>query len=147
MRADHVGREAEVQALGQSWRLSRWDRGTWEDFLTWAKTRLPDPLDVAKRAMATLPAHLHDAIVRHALDQAALAVTSSSPGVQALLNSVDGTVRVLWLLLRKHHPDVDEDTALLIAAEAGHEALRDAFERCSGRVPPAAAPNAKAPAG
>lgn len=147
MRADHVGREAEVQALGQSWRLSRWERGTWEAFLSWCRPRLPDPLEVAKKALAVFPAHMHDAIVRHAIDQASFAATSNSPQVQALLGSAEGTAHVLALLLKKHHPEADDDLAMLIAMEVGGDALKAAFETCAGRAPEGALPNGRAPAG
>lgn len=147
MQASHVGREAELTALGQSWRLARWERRTWDAFLDWARPRLPDPLEVARKALALFPQHLHEGIVRHAIDLSSRALASNSPQVQALLASAEGTAHVLWLLLRDNHPGVTEEQAWLVMAGAGDDALAAAFRRCQGRTPEAAAPNPPAPAG
>lgn len=41
----HVGREVEIEALGRTWKVGRWDRKVWIDFADWARTMLPDPIE------------------------------------------------------------------------------------------------------
>lgn len=48
---EHVGREATFAALGREWRLGRWTRGVWRDWLAWAKRVLPDPLEAVSRVL------------------------------------------------------------------------------------------------
>jgi hypothetical protein len=43
--ATHVGREATIQALGRTWRLSRWTRRVWMEWLDWLRSRLPNPIE------------------------------------------------------------------------------------------------------
>lgn len=52
--ASHVGQEQTVQALGQTWKLSRLTRGVWRQFFAWARTILPDPQAEAHKHISRL---------------------------------------------------------------------------------------------
>lgn len=51
---NHIGKEVEFQARGRTWRLCRWDRDIWDEFLTWAKTQLPDVLGAVENRLVGL---------------------------------------------------------------------------------------------
>lgn len=144
--AEHVGRDSEIVALGQKWKVGRWTRRVWNDFLEWAKPRIADPLDVAEKALAKFPAHLHEVIVRHAIDRSQMHLTAGSTEVQSLLGTVEGSVYLLYLLLKDSHPGVTEDMAFDIATEVGGERMRKAFDVAAGKVPAVVQGNEAAPA-
>lgn len=134
--ATHVGRETTVEALGRTWRVGRWSRSVWEEFLAWARPRIPDPLEIASRHLDRFPPHMQEMLVRHACDRAADYLGASSPQVQQCLTSLEGSVHLLYLLLRRNHPEVTEDMAMDIAVEAGAAEVKKAFDAAAGRQPP-----------
>jgi hypothetical protein len=145
MIATHVGREQVVEALGRQWKVGRWTRRVWADFLAWAKPLVPDPLKVAKRALAEFDPAFHAAIVERAVELSGEYLSVGSPQVGRLLDSVEGTVHVLWLLLKDGNPGVTEDDAFDLAAALGPVGLRAVLDASAGRVPPGAEGNAGAP--
>lgn len=54
MFAGHIGREAEITALGRTWTLCRWDRLIWREFLKWVKANSPDPLEAVTAHIDTI---------------------------------------------------------------------------------------------
>ncbi len=116
---EHVGREQTVEALGRTWKFGRWDRGVWADLFKFARQVLPNPVEVAFQAIEHLPAEptnpalraAMEAVVSKALDKAASYISVASPEMRSLLASVEGNAHLVWLLVRKHHPEVTEDEA------------------------------------
>jgi hypothetical protein len=150
MLARHVGREQEItDAQGRKWRLSRWTRGTWAALLEWARPRVPDRFALAKQALAAFPEHLHEGIAAHAVEAAAIPFGIGHPGVQAAVNGLEGTVHVVWLLLKPHHPDATEDDAFDLVMAIGFDEMERRLKKASGESPHEAGPegNAPAPAG
>lgn len=135
MDTTHIGKEQTVQALGQTWRLQRWSRAVWGEFLAWARTQLPDPLEVARRAMELWGKEHHQAIGQDALDRANSAISIGSKAVNELLESPEGACYLLFLLVKKHHPDVTQDQAMDILMEVGLEAMKKKFDGASGQAP------------
>lgn len=173
--APHVGREHTVEALGQTWTAGRFDLAVWDKFLSWARTQLPDPMDVAERSCLRLAAQERrlveelaatrgDAekaelrgriadlqaaqthVARIGLDKGSSYLAVSSPEVTSLLGSPRGNAKALALLLAKHHPDVTEDEASLIALDAGPEQMRDLWAAVHGKQPASPGKNGSAPA-
>jgi len=142
MEANHLGRESELTALGRTWRISRWTRKIWNDWLDWAKTVLPDPVDTAQKRIEKWPAHLQAEVARDALDRANMGLSIGSRPVSALMDSPEGACQLLYLLLKKHQPDVTEDDAMDILMEVGLEAVQKRFDRASGTPPVPAQGNA-----
>lgn len=173
--APHVGREATLTALGQTWTASRWDLQVWDDFLAWARTALPDPMDVAiaacertaarERALSERLADTKDKAeakrlqgqisdlqaiqtqtMKLGMDKGSSYLAVNSPEVRSLVSSARGSAHALWLLLRKHHPDVTEEVALEIIQQAEPEAINRLWTLVQGRAPEETAKNASAPA-
>ena len=61
----YIGREVEIQALGRTWKVSRWDRIIWDDFAIWARTKLPDPVAEMTKHIDKLA--LKDAVIMREL--------------------------------------------------------------------------------
>lgn len=132
MLATHVGREQTIEACGRVWRVSRWTRAVWAEWLAWARSVLPDPVEVALKHLDTIPPDLRDSWVRMALDRKLTFLSLGSPEVRTLLTSLEGTVRVLWILLKKYQPDATEDDAFDVAMELGQAELDALVKRVSG---------------
>jgi len=49
MNADHVGREVTVSALGKQWTFARWTREIEDKYCDFARSILPDPIEVVSR--------------------------------------------------------------------------------------------------
>jgi hypothetical protein len=150
----HLGAEAKVQAFGQTWILARWTVSIWNDFLDWAKGKMPDPFAGLDRVAAMIPAdasHAHpvgvafNQALQRAQERAAVMLSLQSPEVSELLQDPRGAARIAWLLLRKNHPDITEDMAFAIVDEIGPEKMREAFEIAQGKLPPPVG-NEQAPA-
>lgn len=143
--ASHIGREAEFQALGRTWRAGRATRAVWDAFLAWARPRIPDPLEVGRKALALYPEGQHAAIVRLAMEEAQAYLSIGSPQVMRALGSLEGMGHMLWLLLRPNHPGITEDEAFDIVMDLGLEKFRQTLEATGGKVPAAAEGKGQAP--
>lgn len=145
------GREVTAEALGRSWTFSRWTLTILDDFLTWARTQIPDPLDLATRHVEkmmveeekisnkALLAHrnkIKDELVTGAIKQAASYLDFGSPQVQSLLHSPLGGSHLLMLLLKAHQPDVTEEDAFQIIQEIGDQKLQHIMDVTTGKVAP-----------
>ncbi len=168
-QATFRGREVEAKALGQTWRFSRWTLNILDEFLDWARTVLPDPLVVAETALLRLQRNARairenkntdeeekafllqcnhenqERWGRLAMDEATSYLGMGSEQFQSLLNSARGAARLGMLLLRKHHPDINEETAFAIASEIGGDMQR-IMAVTSGKATPDNLGNSKAPA-
>src|SRR5262245_2841582 len=113
----HLGREQTVTALDRPWRLSRFDRRIWADWLDWARPLVPHPLEVIRGKLDGLSEDQAVALVEHAADQALVHLQSSSRPVQQLLYSAEGLTQIVYLLAREHQPDITHDDAFSIAME------------------------------
>lgn len=128
MLADHVGREQTITALGRTWRVGRWTRAVWDEWLQWLRTRIPDPLQVLKDKLDQFPQHLQGELVRQAIDRANEYLAPGSPLVTQALGSLEGNAHLFYLLLQEHQPTVTPDDALQVAMEIGEQrgrVLRD----------------------
>src|SRR5262245_43027442 len=111
MAAEHIGREQEIQALGRTWRLSRFTRALWAQFLEWARKVIPNPLDVIKPHLKDFTVEQQNLLVEKAGERALNHLQENGKDTQALLNSADGAAYLLYLLLQQHHPEATLDDA------------------------------------
>lgn len=175
--AAHLGREQEVTALGRTWKLARWDRGVWWRVLEWARGQVPDPLDAATAVIermagrqsrlqveakgkppaesvplleeATILERRAEQLLRIALDKRMVYLSVNAPEIQALMDSLEGSTRVLWELLKPAHGEVTDDDAYGIlqhltasGTAADPEPLRRVLDTALGRQPAPTAGNA-----
>lgn len=172
--ATHLGREQVVQGSTRTYRLGRWDRSVWWEFLEWARTKLPDPLDGASKMIDTITeqqADLEarmakagkddkafyqrriellsksaDRVLSAALDKRAKYLSINSPEVQSLMSSLEGATYIVMLLMRKgDSPDATEEDAWGLVQDCSPEELGKILTAAAGEVPPADPKNASAP--
>jgi hypothetical protein len=161
MSADHVGRESRFTALGREWIAQRWERGPChEKFVAWAKSKLPDPRQTAVdeveflvRRAAKIAADstlsqaekqlLLDGNLRqqhhaaeYSLDIQNQYQSIESPPVRALMNTDEGALRMMQIMLEKHHGEVSAETAHAILEELGAARLQELFDKAAGKSPP-----------
>jgi hypothetical protein len=103
-----IGKETYVEIGGEKYKLARFDRRIYDQFLQWADKQLGHPLDAIKDKLASFPPKIQEIMVRDALDRAALRRSISSPEVQALLATPEGCMKLLALLFQKHHPELTD---------------------------------------
>ena len=176
MRGTFHGKQAELQALGQTWRLSRFEMDSVLDaFTDWARKQLPDPLEVARvqiekmareeiglaRNASGTPVEKQERedriaalklqqerILESAMTRATSYLAWQGAEMKTIRESHRGAAQLLYLLLRKHHPEIGTDTALNIlmdlgSSEAGQRQLRQAIQITMGQAPPAVEPEKK----
>lgn len=76
-----------------------------------------------------------ETLTSKALDKAASYLNFGGPELLSLMTCPEGQVRMLWLLLKKHNPDITEDTADDIANEIGPRRMAVVFKTAAGHVP------------
>lgn len=167
--ASYRGQETTAQALGRTLTFSRFDPVVWEPFLQWAKTVLPDPIDVAHEKVQRLVdamyrikadpdlspdekerrlfvnAQMQGAVTRLAMDEAMSYLSPNSTRVKALMmDQARGGPRLLMGLLKEHHPDITELDAYWIAQELSEDEIIRIVGVTQGKVGPQG--NAASPA-
>ncbi len=95
-----------------------------------------DPIAVAKRLAADLPADERRAILEKAYDDAMRARHVTAVELDEFMASVDGLVFCFWLSVRKKHPDVTLERAGELLETLGNEALRELMQKASGLPSP-----------
>src|SRR4051812_32117699 len=89
--AAHVGREQTVEALGKRWRVARWTRERYDQFIDeYAAKKIRDPRQVVDEWLKTLPESQHGRAVDWALEQSRIGLTYDSPDVLRLLDTLGG---------------------------------------------------------
>jgi len=146
MLAEHVGREQTVKALGKEWKLARWTRAVWRELLEWARPQVPDPIDVAERLMKRLPPEQHAGVLAAALQMGCEPVHIGTPAVLALVNGMEGTAKLVSLLLKPSHPEATEDLAWDIILDVGLEMMAEIKRKAEGKPPRAPEGKPEAPA-
>src|ERR671925_207863 len=125
----HIGKEGEIFALGQTWKLGRFDVSVWDELLEWFKRRLPDPFAGLQTLAVCIPKDAppdHPVLVAfnrafsEAQRKAATIYSIDAPEFhEAIDNTLDGKVERFRLLLKRNHPDITRQQALEILQELG----------------------------
>lgn len=165
------GRETTAQALGTTWTFSRWELDKLDEWVDWARTKLPDPLAAATaqiermmeeedqrtqaaktdlektklQAWLARRAKIKDELVETAMQKATSHLDFGSAEIQSLLRSLRGLAQLAFLLLREHHPAITTEQAFGVVAELGQEEIQRILDTTMGMAPPAAK-NGLAPA-
>lgn len=127
---NYIGKETTIKVGDKEYKLSRLSRSIMREFVEWAKTLLPDPLEAALDAVKQLSGHLElqQLLVKEALNERKSYLDFRSPEIQELLDTFDGQVKMVQLLLKKNHPNLNEDDCFDIAlafAEENEESFRE----------------------
>lgn len=127
-----------VEIGGQKYTLRPLTVGVYASMESYIANQRPDPLAIASKAVAKLPASQHAAIWEAAMKAAMNARTVTAEEAAAFENSVDGLAWKIWQCLKSDHPEIkDVATArdlLFAAGEERFEELARAAEIASGEA-------------
>jgi hypothetical protein len=134
----NLGREATVEALGQTWRVARQELALFSKFIDWVKEQVGDPFSAAEKYMDRASPAVAALLVRDAKEEAdALAKRDwGSRVVQRYAQSTSGRVRLFLLQLQVNHPDATEQQAVDILAEIGQQEAARVHRETAGEAPP-----------
>lgn len=123
MAQNYVGKEQTIVVDGKSYKLSRLTRATMKEFAEWAKSLIPNPLDVVAERLdqfAKYP-HLQEVMVKDAVARSKTFGDFNSPEVQSIMSSMDGQIKMVSMLLKPNHPELTEDEVFDIALKYQEE--------------------------
>ncbi len=136
---EHLGKEVIIEVNGRKYRLSRFTRRIANEFLDWADKYLGSPLARAKEHIKDFPEHLQAIIVKDALELARMRRSITSPEIQNLLATPEGSTRLFYLLFKDHQPTMTEAEVDNVCndytVENGLEGLGVLFSVAAGRMP------------
>jgi hypothetical protein len=118
-----TGQEQSIEVNGKTYILSRLTRAIMSEFVQWAKSQLPNVLDVISERIDKFPKDLQELMVKEAVKNSRMQLDFYSDEIQLLMNSPDGLTKMTELLLRKHHPDIQEDEAWEVAMQITEKIL------------------------
>jgi hypothetical protein len=107
-----------------SYKLAEFDQKIAAEVLTWAKTKLPDPIEELKKFLNGFSATLQAIMVKEAMLQARIPKSIDSPEVQGLIKSPEGLEKVMFLMFHKYQPDLTIEDIWKIH----HQAVRELGE-------------------
>jgi len=128
-----LGREQEIDVLGRRWKVGRWTMGVWRELLEWARPQIPNPLDAIAKHLNSFSLDAQKYAVDQALDASRSFLSIGSPEIQSVLNSLEGGVRLLWLLLKTHQQNATEDDAYQVAMALGRDRLAAILAAAMGK--------------
>jgi len=106
------------------------------EFEKWVQDRY---MDLAQRNLDSLSPENQEKLLHHAYDQAARITMASPEAVQAVI-TMEGSVKLLWLHLRREQPDLTEETLFDLLVDSGTQevdvAAMDAMTKAIERVTP-----------
>lgn len=120
---NYIGKEQTITVSGKQYKLCRLTRSIMREFAEWAKALIPNPLDVVAEKLPQFDKypHLQEIMVKDAVAKSKTYGDFNSPEVQAVMNSMDGQIKMTTLLLKPNHPDITEDEAFQIAMQFQEE--------------------------
>lgn len=137
-----LGKETIHKAIGHTWTFGKLDLSVLADFCEWVRPRLPDPFASLKELLPFVGEQGAMTLVREARDQAkANAVLDFNNGsVQEFMNTAEGGLQIVFLMLKIHHPTVEKNDFRKIVNEIGLQATLEIIERGRGPLGNADAP-------
>jgi hypothetical protein len=134
----NTGSETTVQALGQSWTISKLHLlKVTREFCLWVRDRLPDPIgDIGEKYFNLLPPEEQTARVKAAesIKRQLKCFTLGCDLAREYMTTEEGAAKFLQLLLLHHHPDMTVEKAFEIAMDAGEGVIQQALSRAQGDV-------------
>lgn len=157
-----IGKEQTIEALGRNWKLARLELNILDEWMEWAKEKLPDCLEAAHRHVERLVKRSleieeqykgdehkrlrekllktideeQEYVVRQALNDDQAGLSLDAPRIKGLYGSIAGLTHLFYLLLKVHQPDVTTKEAGEIVAALGREEIMGELDKAGGVAPP-----------
>ena len=117
----HLGKEVTLKIGGRNYTFSRLERKHHIEWMDYANKKLGCPLAQAKRDMEGLPPALQEVVLRDALERKKLRSNPECEDYQVYMRTWDGAMKLMALLLKKHHPDLQTSEVEVIYDQAIEE--------------------------
>lgn len=136
-------REVTLKIGGNPYRLTALDARREQEFLDFARSKLPDPVQEVIDTAARLPDGYREKFLDQKLDAAIergrLRGTPLDPDLEAFTRTKEGLTKMFALFLRPHHPHLTEaDVWELLnqsAEEGDLERVADELQQAAHKVP------------
>ena len=89
-----------------TYKLADFDEKVHAELVSWAKTKLPDPLAEIKDLIKDFSPRLQEVMVKDAMQLRRIPKSIDHPEVQALLKTPEGLERVMIALFQKYQPNL-----------------------------------------
>lgn len=133
-----IGKPFPFVALDQTWTLGRFTFTVWEEFVGLIREIIPDPreeVDAILKACPEMPTEDKVAMIRDANKKYAGMFEFGSPDIMAWIKTPKCAIRLIYVLLKKSHPDATIDTAMDII-NSGELDFSKALTVIMGDLPP-----------
>lgn len=104
-----------------SYKLAEFDEKMAAELLTWAKSKLPDPLEEIKGVISNFSPRLQEIMVKEAMQQKRIPKSIDHLEVQALLKTPEGLEKVMLSMFGKYQPDLKAEDIWAIHRQAVKE--------------------------
>jgi hypothetical protein len=112
---------------GTNYRLSKFTIPLYQEFVQWAKSKLPDPYEGLAERCKGLSPELAKYIIDKAEQRAINRGKLNDPEIEDVANSLEGVKKMCSLLFRKHHPNLSEADVLNLLEQGIAEHGEDFF--------------------
>jgi hypothetical protein len=121
----YIGKETTVTIGGKKYTLSRLTRSVMREFAEWVHAHTPDPLAMAAQYINEFPEDLQKLLIQQAWNDTKGRMDVEGPEVRPAMNTIEGSTKLLQLLLQKHHPELTEDQVFDLALEHFDERVKE----------------------
>lgn len=105
----HLGKEVTLTIGGKDYTFSRLERREHMAWMDYANKQLGCPLAEARKNMEGFPPHIQEVLFKDALERKKLRSNPECEDYQVFMRSWQGAMKLMQLLLKKHHPDLSEE--------------------------------------
>lgn len=104
----YIAREVEITANGKTYKLSRLDEYIINKFVAWARSKLPNPIETVAQLLPSLCLELQREFANRAYEDSRKPLAFDSKEVSSLLNTLEGGLKIIALLLQKYQPNLTD---------------------------------------
>jgi hypothetical protein len=131
----YIGKETTVTIGGKQYTLARLTRSVIREFAEWVYGHTPDPLAMAAKYINEFPEDLQKLLIQQAWNDTKGRMDIEGPEVREAMNTIEGSTKLLQLLLHKHHPELTEDQVFDLAMEHFGERVKERAQELSKAQP------------
>jgi hypothetical protein len=136
MSAIPLAKETTFEALGKTWTLGTLSLKAWDQLREMAKSYLADPYEGLPQLIAGMDRELARELVMDAQKRKRRMLSIGSPEIREWMETLEGKLSVLYVLLKAKQPDITPETAMEIASALGAKEQAKMLSDAAGTPPP-----------
>lgn len=132
----NIGQTKKISIGGKLWTLSAFKTRHAMAFIDWAKTVLPDPIEIVAKLLPGLTPENQLTMAQQAYKDATMPAELSDVRITALMQTREGAKKLFELLLEDHHPGLsNQETHELFCITADESKISSVLDAAIGSVP------------